>query len=131
MSLNKLGQPSGATIELLQAIGVAFNSHDVDAIVDFFTEDEQFDNALGPDIHGQRYTGKDTLRAMFTDLFERCPDIQWHAIDDRVDGDKGFSEWRRQATMPDGTKQDWLGLDIFTIRNVKIAKKDTYFKIVT
>ena len=97
----------------------------------FFTEDGQFDNALGPDIHGQRYTGKDTLRAMFTDLFERCPDIQWHAIDDRVDGDKGFSEWRRQATMPDGTKQDWLGLDIFTIRNGKIAKKDTYFKIVT
>ena len=130
MSITELDRPSGATVELLQAIGKAFNSHDVDAIVDHFADDGIFDNAMGPDIHGERHTGKDMLRSMFTDLFTRCPDIQWHAIDDRVDGDKGFSEWRRQATLPDGSKQDWLGRDIFTIRDGKIAKKDTYFKIV-
>jgi len=131
MSITELDRPSGATVELLQAIGKAFNSHDVDAIVDHFADDGIFDNAMGPDIHGKRHTGKDMLRSMFTDLFTRCPDIQWHAIDDRVDGDKGFSEWRRQATLPDGRKQDWLGLDIFTVREGKIIKKDTYFKIVT
>lgn len=131
MSVTELDTPSGATVALLESIGDAFNRHDVDAIIDHFADDGVFDNALGPDIHGQRYVGEETLRAFFSDLMARCPDIQWNAIDNRVEGDKGFSEWRRQCTLPDGTKQDWLGLDIFTIRDGKIAKKDTYFKIVT
>jgi len=81
-------------------------------------------------LFGQRYVGKETLRAFFSDLMARCPDIQWHPIDNRADGNKGFSEWRRQCTLPDGTKQDWLGLDIFTFRGGKVIRKDTYFKIV-
>ena len=66
----------------------------------------------------------------FGELMAALPDIQWHAIDNRVDGDKGYSQWHRQATLPDGTVQDWLGLDIFTFKDGLIAKKDTYFKIV-
>jgi predicted SnoaL-like aldol condensation-catalyzing enzyme len=89
-----------------------------------------FDNAMGPEIHGQRYVGKETLRAFFSELMANCPDIQWNAIDNRVDGNKGFSEWRRQCTLPNGEKQDWLGLDIFTFRDGLILKKDTYFKKV-
>ena len=131
MSVTELDKTSGATIALLEAIGDAFNRHDVDAIIDNFADDGVFDNAMGPDIHGQRYVGKETLRAFFSDLMARCPDIQWNTIDNRVDGDKGYSEWRRQCTLPNGEKQDWLGLDIFTIRNGTIAKKDTYFKSVT
>jgi hypothetical protein len=118
------------TVELLEAIGDAFNRHDVDAIVGFFAEDGVFDNARGPDIHGARYVGRETLRAFFTELMATHPDIQWHGIDNRVAGDKGYSEWRRQCTLPSGEKQDWLGLDIFTFRDGLIAKKDTYFKRV-
>lgn len=118
------------TVALLEAIGDAFNRHDVDAIINFFAEDGMFDNAMGPDIHGQRYVGKETLRAFFSELMASCPDIQWNAIDNRVDGNKGFSEWRRRCTLPNGEKQDWLGLDIFTFRNRLIVKKDTYFKKV-
>ena len=118
------------TVQLLEDIGAAFNRHDVDAIVAFFAEDGDFDNARGPDIHGRRHAGKTELRAFFSELMANSPDIQWHAIDNRVDGDKGFSEWRRQATLPDGTVQDWLGLDIFTFKDGLIVKKDTYFKIV-
>lgn len=132
MSVTELTETEtgGATIALLEAIGDAFNRHDVDAIIGFFAEDGMFDNAMGPDIHGQRYVGLETLRTFFSDLMARCPDIQWHPIDNRVDGDKGFSEWRRQCTLPDGTKQDWLGLDIFNFRDGQVFKKDTYFKIV-
>ncbi len=120
----------GASVALLEAIGDAFNRHDVDSIIDFFAEDGSFDNAMGPDIHGQRYIGKETLRAFFSELMRTCPDIQWNALDNRVDGNKGFSEWRRQCTLPNGEKQDWLGLDIFTFRDGQIVKKDTYFKNV-
>lgn len=118
------------TVELLEAIGAAFNAHDVEAIMGFFAEDGIFDNARGPEVHGERHVGKPELRRFFGDLFERCPDIQWHPIDNRVAGDKGYSEWRRQCTLPSGERQDWLGLDIFTFRDGLIARKDTYFKIV-
>ncbi len=133
MSVTELAENKSniVTVALLEAIGDAFNRHDVDAIIDFFADDGAFDNAMGPDIHGQRYVGKETLRAFFSDLMTKCPDIQWNAIDNRVDGNKGFSEWRRQCTLPNGDKQDWLGLDIFTFRDGLIVKKDTYFKIIT
>ncbi len=116
------------TVELLEAIGDAFNRHDVDAIIDFFTEDGVFDNAFCPDIHGTRYVGKETLRKFFSELMATHPDIQWHPIDNRVSGDKGYAEWRRQCTLPTGEKQDWYGLDIFTFQGGRIARKDTYFK---
>lgn len=119
-----------ATVELLEAIGEAFNRHDVDAIVDFFAEDGEFLNATGPEISGSRHAGKAELRAFFSGLMARCPDIRWESIDNRVSGDKGYSEWRRTCTLPDGTRQDWLGLDIFTFRDGRVLRKDTYFKQV-
>lgn len=130
MPVNATTRPREVTVQLLEDIGAAFNRHDVDAIIAFFAEDGEFDNARGPEIHGQRHAGKAELRAFFSALMETLPDIQWRAIDNRVDGDKGYSQWRRRATLPDGSVQDWLGLDIFTFKDGLIVKKDTYFKIV-
>ncbi len=121
---------STVTVELLEAIGDAFNAHDVDQIIGFFAEDGCFDNAIGPAIHGRRYVGKETLRDFFQKLMADCPDIQWHATDNRVAGDKGYAQWRRQCTLANGERQDWLGLDIFTFRDGLISRKDTYFKLV-
>ena len=118
------------SIALLEAIGDAFNRHDVDAIMSYFAEDGVFDNARGPEIQGQRYVGKAALHEFFGDLMATLPDIQWVSIDNRVSGNKGYSEWRRQATLPSGETQDWLGLDIFTFADGLVVKKDTYFKIV-
>lgn len=119
------------TVELLDAIGDAFNRHDVDAIVGFFAEDGEFLNATGPEFFGSRHVGRDELRAFFSGLMSRCPDIRWEPVDNRVSGDKGYTEWRRTCTMPDGTRQDWLGLDIWTFRDGKVVRKDTYFKVVS
>jgi ketosteroid isomerase-like protein len=123
-------EKEGVTIALLEAIGDAFNRHDVDAIMDFFAEDGVFVLPKGPDYDGEKIVGKVALHAFFSELMETLPDIQWHPIDDRVDGNKGYSEWRRQATSPNGEKLDCLGLDIFTFKDGLIAKKDSYFKIV-
>lgn len=118
------------TVGLLEAIGAAFNRHDVDAIMEFFADDGVFDNAKGPDIYGRRHVGKAEIRQVFETLMAAHPDLQWVPMENRVAGDKGYAEWRRQCTLPDGTKQDWLGLDIFTFRAGLIVRKDTYFKIV-
>lgn len=130
MSVAGTTRDRAVTVELLEAIGAAFNAHDVDAIIGFFAEDGVFDHARGPDVHGARYVGKAVLRRFFAELMRRCPDLRWHAIDNRVAGDKGYAEWRRTCTLPTGERQDWLGLDIFTFRDGLIQRKDTYFKLV-
>ncbi len=67
MSLAEKAEAPGAavTIELLEAIGNAFNAHDVDRIMSFFAEESVFDNAKGADVHGHRHTGKAEIRAVF------------------------------------------------------------------
>jgi ketosteroid isomerase-like protein len=43
-------------------------------------------------------------------------------------GDRAVTEWRFTCTMPDGTKKDVDGCDIFHLRDGKIAVKSTYRK---
>ena len=57
------------------------------------------------------------------------PDIHWAPINNWVSGDMGCSEWRRTGTTTGGKSLDWLGVDLFTFRNGKVSKKDSYFKI--
>lgn len=119
------------SVALLEAIGEAFNNHDLDGIMAFFADDGVFDKPAGSEVNGQRISGKTAIRAEFAALFEAIPDIHWAPIDNWVSGDKGCSEWRRTGTTRAGQRQDWLGLDLFTFRDGWVVKKDSYFKIVT
>ena len=46
------------TVETLQKVLALFNAHDLDAIMEYFTEDCTFDFPKGPDPWGQRFIGK-------------------------------------------------------------------------
>jgi uncharacterized protein (TIGR02246 family) len=118
------------TLEILGEIGAAFSRHDIDAIVSFFAEDGEFVNAIGSEPFGARYVGHSEIRGFFEQLFEQTADVQWEKLDVRITGDKAYSEWHRKATLKNGEKQDWLGVDIYTFKKGKILKKDTYFKVV-
>ena len=126
----KAQEDNSATIELLEAIGDAFNSHDADAVAGFFAEDGEFDKPNGPDIWGERFAGKEVIRAEFAALFEAIPDINWEPTANWVSGNMGCSQWRRTGTTSSGERQDWLGCDLFTFRDGKVIRKDSYFKIV-
>lgn len=119
-----------ATVALLEAIGDAFNRHDVDGIMSFFADDGVFDQPVGGDIWGHRCSGKAEIRQAFATLFANIPDIHWEPIRNWVSGDMGCSEWRRTGTTSSGEKQDWQGCDLFTFRNGLVIKKDSYFKII-
>jgi ketosteroid isomerase-like protein len=118
------------TVELLEAICDAFNRHDLDGVMSFFADDGAFDKPAGPDIWGERHSGREAVRAEFAALFEAIPDLRWESTANWVSGDKGCSEWRRSGTAKSGERQDWMGCDLFTFRDGKIIKKDSYFKIV-
>jgi hypothetical protein len=61
---------------------------------------------------------------------KKTGDVRWDKHDIRAIGDKAYAEWRRHATLADGTKQDWLGVDIYTFENGTFLMKDTYIKVV-
>jgi uncharacterized protein (TIGR02246 family) len=109
----------------LQALLDAFNAHDVDAIMSFFTEDCVFDTP-----RGQRLVGKQEVRKGFQARFDGIPDI--HYGDDRhwTCGDRGVSEWTIRGTKATGGPIEVRGCDLFEFTYGKISRKDSFWKIL-
>jgi len=107
----------------------AFNRHDLDAIMDFFAEDAVFEMPRGPDPWGKRYVGKAAVREGLATRFAGLPDV--HYGDDRhwVAGDRGVSEWTITGTTVGGNRVEVRGCDLFTFRDGKIIRKDSFWKI--
>ncbi|ODU06034.1 MAG: DUF4440 domain-containing protein [Pseudonocardia sp. SCN 72-86] len=120
----------GASIETLEAIMKAFNTHDLDAIMEFFDEDCTFDTSKGPDPWGQRLRGKAAVREGLAARFAAIPDVQYDADRHWVAGDLAVSEWLVHGTTTEGGKIRARGCDHWEFRDGKIVRKDSYWKIV-
>ena len=120
------------TEETLKDILKAFNRHDLDAIMGYFSEDCSFDFPRGPDAWGQRFTGKKQVREALAGRFKGIPDV--HYGEDRhwlsADGTKGISEWTLTGTTVAGQKLKVRGSDHWEFENGKVTRKDSYWKIV-
>jgi len=117
-------------IETLRVIAAGFDSHDIDAILACF-DDAVFESPRGPDPWGQRFVGKDQIRAAFASRFESIPDVRYRDDEHFVDGDRGASEWHLTGTTTDGQRLDLHGCDLWTFRDGKVVKKDSFWKIAT
>ena len=125
---NTTTQEAGITPTLLDEITDAYNRNDTEAVMSFFAEDAIFDHAVGPDIHGARFEGKDTIKGIFQGLFDNVESVHWTPIDTRVSGDKAYCEFRRVAKLKSGEIQDFLSVDVLTFRGGLIIHKDTFYK---
>ncbi|HET7700952.1 MAG TPA: nuclear transport factor 2 family protein [Candidatus Limnocylindria bacterium] len=114
----------------LQAFLDAFNRHDLDAIMEFFTEDCVFDMPRGPAPGGRHAEGKPAVRALLATRFAGIPDV--HYSDDRhfVAGDRGVSEWLLTGTSTTGQRIAVRGCDLFEFEGDLVRRKDSYWKIV-
>lgn len=116
------------THEIVDSVGDAFNANDIDAVMKHFAEDAVFDHAVGPDEHGVRFEGKNTIRDVFDGLFKKVASVHWETLDCAIAGNKAYCEYRRTATHKDGKKDEFLSVDILTYRDGLIVHKDTYYK---
>ena len=114
----------------LQALLDAFNAHDLDAIMEFFTEDCVFDTPRGPAPGGLRLVGKEQVRKGFQARFDGIPDIEYG--DDRhwTCGDRAVSEWTIRGTRSSGEPIEVRGCDLFELTDGRISRKDSFWKIV-
>jgi len=107
----------------------AWNSHDVERLMDLFSDDCIFDASMGTESVGQRFSGRGAVRSAFVDVLESMPDAHWGEGQHTVLSETyGISEWRLTGTRLDGTVLDVNGCDFVTVRDDKIIRKNAFRK---
>jgi taurine dehydrogenase small subunit len=117
-------------LEVLQQVLDAFNRHDLDAIMSFFSDDCVFESPRGAERWGRRFVGKEEVRGGLAARFEGIPDVHYGDDHHFVNGNRGVSEWTITGTTVDGDRVDVRGCDLWTFReDDKLVRKDSFWKI--
>ena len=120
------------TPELLRSLLAAFNDHDLDLIMAFFTKDCVLASPRGPDPWGTRFTGQDAVRAGLAQRFAGIPDVHYGDDDHWVCGDHAVSTWLLTGTTTSGEPVRVRGCDLLDLApDGRIRRKDSYWKIIT
>ncbi|GAB3518807.1 nuclear transport factor 2 family protein [Emticicia fontis] len=114
------------TLAAVERFNEAFNRHDVDAVMNAMTEDCIFENT-NPAPDGTRLVGAEAVRAYWTKFFTNNPDAFFEAEDIFADGDRCVVRWIYRKTK-DGKPWHLRGVDVFKVRNGKVAEKLAYVK---
>ena len=111
---------------VIERFNEAFNRHDADALALLLTDDTVFeDTSPAPD--GQRIEGKTAAVAFWRGWFARNPDAQFEAEEMIVSADRVVVRWVYHKIR---NRQPWhlRGVDLFTVRDGKVAAKLAYVK---
>ena len=119
------------TIATLKEFLAAFNAHDLDAIMDFFSEDCELCMPRGKEPWGTRYVGKLAVREALAKRFVGIPDVHYGEDKHWVAGNLGVSTWLLTgSTAATGEPIRVRGVDLLEFLDGKLVKKDSYWKII-
>ena len=114
--------------DLFRRFGKAFNKADVDEIAACVTDDFEWRLAAGAAPSGTVLKGKDSLRAHFADKSKAHREARFSEAKIHRAGDKLFGTFRVTGIDAQGNKFDRYGIDLYEVRDGKIALKDSYLK---
>jgi ketosteroid isomerase-like protein len=117
---------TATTLAAVERFNVAFNNHDADAVMEAMTEDCIFENTAPPP-DGRRYEGAKDVRAYWEKFFASNPDAHFEAEEMFASGDRCIVRWVYRKTK-NGQPWHLRGVDIFKVRNGKVAEKLSYVK---
>src|SRR3954469_23049290 len=106
---------------VVDVFGKAWADHDLDAALALITDDCVFDNT-DPAPDGTRHVGRDAIRAAWKPIFDD-PASRFEAEETFAAGDRVVQRWRYSW---DGGHV--RGVDVFRIRDGKVAEKLSYVK---
>jgi ketosteroid isomerase-like protein len=113
---------SRSTEATINAFNEAFGRHDVDAVMALMTDDCIFENTLPPP-DGERHVGQAAVRKFWQEFFTGTPQAKFEAEEMVVVGDRATVLWR--FDWGDGHVR---GIDLFKVRDGKVAEKLSYVK---
>jgi ketosteroid isomerase-like protein len=118
--------PAQTTRLVIDRFNEVFNRHDANALAAWLTDDTVFeDTSPAPD--GRRVEGKDAVVEYWRTWFVRNPDAVFEAEDVIVSGDRAVVRWIYRKVRK-GQPWHLRGVDVFTVRDGKVAAKLAYVK---
>ena len=114
------------TLAAVRRFSDAFNRHDVDAIMEMMTVDCVFENTR-PAPDGTRVEGAAAVRETWVQMFARSPHARFEFSDLFAAGDRAVGLWTYHW-VKDGVPGHVRGVDVFRLRDGKIAEKLSYVK---
>jgi len=105
----------------------AINEHDPEAVAECFDPDYH-DEA--PARRGEFVRGQEQVRQNFGALFGAVPDLRAELLGLVVDGDTVWMEWRMGGRRTDGTRMEFAGVNIFGVRDGRLAWGRIYSELV-
>ena len=107
--------------ELIERYNDAWNSHDLDAIASMHADDVVFHNYSA----GERAEGADAVREHIAQIFRNNPTLRFTTRSLYAGDDFAVCEWTLHVEK-DGRRLEWDGVDVFPVRDGRIARKDVY-----
>jgi ketosteroid isomerase-like protein len=115
-----------STRQVIDRFNEAFNRHDVDALAPLLTDDTvSEDTSPAPD--GRRIEGKGAVITFWREWFARNADAMFEAEDTFASGDRAVVRWVYRK-LRNGQPWHLRGVDVFTVRDGKVAAKLAYVK---
>lgn len=120
-------EATAATIAAIERFNAAFNRRDVPAVMAAMTDDCVFESTYPPP-DGIRYAGQEAVRGVWEGLFASSPDVTFAVEELFAVGDRCVVRWLMRYTGQDGTARHLRGVDVFRVRDGKVAEKLSYVK---
>ena len=118
--------PAASTLDVVNRFNEAINRHDAAAVAALLADDTVFENT-GPAPDGTRLEGKAAVAAFWEKWFASNPGARFDPEEVIVSGDRCTVRWIYRK-MRDGKPWHLRGIDVFTIRDGKVAAKLAYVK---
>ncbi len=112
----------GGAVGVVARLLEATNAHDVSALTACFAADYVNETPAHP-LRG--FTGREQVRANWTQLFANIPDLRASIVritEDASDRDIVWSEWTMTGTRPDASAHELAGFIVFTVRDGEIVR---------
>ncbi|MBL7847046.1 MAG: nuclear transport factor 2 family protein [Cyclobacteriaceae bacterium] len=115
-----------STMAVIERFNEAFNRHDVDGVMNMMTDDCLFENTHPPP-DGARLVGATEVRVYWQKFFANNRDARFESEEIIVSGDRCVVRWIYRKTK-DGKPWHLRGVDVFRVRDGKVAEKLSYVK---
>jgi len=115
--------------ELFARYQHAWTVGDADAIADMMTPDALYEASFGPEPWGERFVGREAIRAAVRAQQASTTHRGGHTYGERfVVGNHGFSAWTSESSDPNGNPTIVHGFDMYEFRDGLVSKKIAYRK---
>jgi steroid delta-isomerase-like uncharacterized protein len=125
---------AGAQTQGLNDVVAAWNSHDTEKTISFYTDDIVYEDLA----FGQIKRGKEELRALVNSTFAMVPDTNFEVKSSFISGDWFCSEWvwsgTHKGNMPGlpatGKRFSIRGVSVGELKEGKIKRNSDYYNLM-